>query len=137
MSADKLDTFIVYNERRRVTSSAKRKRRHADNSLHQVIIFWLLVSLLPKGQKILIWEWIITSYIYLLPACLSTTYLHQLVQLERANNHAHINLFKLGFLSRLRMVHCWISYGMPMIFFPIVILNFLRYPLKSPTVSWY
>ncbi|XP_059457086.1 UTP--glucose-1-phosphate uridylyltransferase 3, chloroplastic isoform X2 [Corylus avellana] len=32
---DKLDTFIVYNERRRVTSSAKRKRIHADKSLHQ------------------------------------------------------------------------------------------------------
>ncbi|CAN6587679.1 unnamed protein product [Malus baccata var. baccata] len=32
---DKLDTFIVYNERRRVTSSAKRKRRHAEKSLHQ------------------------------------------------------------------------------------------------------
>ncbi|XP_024466052.1 UTP--glucose-1-phosphate uridylyltransferase 3, chloroplastic isoform X2 [Populus trichocarpa] len=32
---DKLDTFIVYNERRRVTSSAKRKRRHSDNTLHQ------------------------------------------------------------------------------------------------------
>ncbi|XP_011035906.1 PREDICTED: uncharacterized protein LOC105133562 isoform X1 [Populus euphratica] len=32
---DQLDTFIVYNERRRVTSSAKRKRRHSDNSLHQ------------------------------------------------------------------------------------------------------
>ncbi|XP_022746783.1 UTP--glucose-1-phosphate uridylyltransferase 3, chloroplastic-like isoform X2 [Durio zibethinus] len=33
---DKLDTFIVYNERRRVTSSAKKKRKHADMSLHQV-----------------------------------------------------------------------------------------------------
>ncbi|KAJ6357523.1 hypothetical protein OIU78_005384 [Salix suchowensis] len=32
---DKLDTFIVYNERRRVTSSSKRIRRHSDNSLHQ------------------------------------------------------------------------------------------------------
>ncbi|KAJ9160363.1 hypothetical protein P3X46_025771 [Hevea brasiliensis] len=32
---DKLDTFIVYNERRRVTSSAKRKRKHADKYLHQ------------------------------------------------------------------------------------------------------
>ncbi|XP_002528323.2 UTP--glucose-1-phosphate uridylyltransferase 3, chloroplastic [Ricinus communis] len=32
---DNLDTFIVYNERRRVTSSAKKKRRHGDNSLHQ------------------------------------------------------------------------------------------------------
>ncbi|KAL7214746.1 hypothetical protein ACSBR1_027016 [Camellia fascicularis] len=32
---DVLDTFIVYNERRKVTSSAKRKRRHADKSLHQ------------------------------------------------------------------------------------------------------
>lgn len=33
-----LDTFIVYNERRKVTSSAKKKRRHADKSLHQVQI---------------------------------------------------------------------------------------------------
>lgn len=32
---DMLDTFIVYNERRKVTSSAKKKRRHADKSLHQ------------------------------------------------------------------------------------------------------
>ncbi|XWS65818.1 hypothetical protein CRYUN_Cryun05aG0146300 [Craigia yunnanensis] len=32
---DKLDTFIVYNKRRRVTSSAKKKRKHADMSLHQ------------------------------------------------------------------------------------------------------
>ncbi|WVZ07802.1 hypothetical protein V8G54_021148 [Vigna mungo] len=32
---DELDTFIVYNERRRVTSSAKKKRRHGDKSLHQ------------------------------------------------------------------------------------------------------
>ncbi|KAF2319152.1 hypothetical protein GH714_013602 [Hevea brasiliensis] len=32
---DKLDTFIVYNERRRVTSSAKRKRKRADKYLHQ------------------------------------------------------------------------------------------------------
>ncbi|PRQ59485.1 putative UTP--glucose-1-phosphate uridylyltransferase [Rosa chinensis] len=32
---DKLDTFIVFNKRRRVTSSTKRKRRHADKSLHQ------------------------------------------------------------------------------------------------------
>ncbi|MED6186045.1 UTP--glucose-1-phosphate uridylyltransferase 3, chloroplastic [Stylosanthes scabra] len=32
---DKLDTFIVCNERRRVTSSAKKKRRHGDKSLHQ------------------------------------------------------------------------------------------------------
>ncbi|CAK7325899.1 unnamed protein product [Dovyalis caffra] len=32
---EKLDTFIVYNERRKVTSSAKKKRRHSDNSLHQ------------------------------------------------------------------------------------------------------
>ncbi|XP_022764976.1 UTP--glucose-1-phosphate uridylyltransferase 3, chloroplastic-like isoform X2 [Durio zibethinus] len=33
---DKLDAFIVYNERRRVTSSAKKKRKNADMSLHQV-----------------------------------------------------------------------------------------------------
>ncbi|KAE8694837.1 UDP-glucose pyrophosphorylase 3 isoform 4 [Hibiscus syriacus] len=32
---DKLDTFIVYNERRRVTSSAKKKRKPMDTSLHQ------------------------------------------------------------------------------------------------------
>lgn len=32
---DELDTFIVYNERRRVTSSAKKKRRHGDKSLRQ------------------------------------------------------------------------------------------------------
>lgn len=41
--ADQLDTFIVYNERRRVTSSAKRKRRHGDKCLHQV---WSSDSLL-------------------------------------------------------------------------------------------
>ncbi|CAN1172931.1 UTP--glucose-1-phosphate uridylyltransferase 3, chloroplastic, partial [Linum perenne] len=32
---DELDTFIVYNERRRVTSSAKKKQSHAGTSLHQ------------------------------------------------------------------------------------------------------
>uniref|UniRef100_A0A1J3EFQ4 UDP-sugar pyrophosphorylase n=1 Tax=Noccaea caerulescens TaxID=107243 RepID=A0A1J3EFQ4_NOCCA len=32
---DKLDTFIVYNERRRVTSSAKKKKPHASAALHQ------------------------------------------------------------------------------------------------------
>ncbi|KAK6929499.1 UDPGP family [Dillenia turbinata] len=32
---DVMDTFLVYNERRRVTSSAKKKRRHGDKSLHQ------------------------------------------------------------------------------------------------------
>ncbi|KAJ4970072.1 hypothetical protein NE237_003171 [Protea cynaroides] len=32
---DALDTFIVYNERKRVTSSAKKKRRHTNKSLHQ------------------------------------------------------------------------------------------------------
>ncbi|XP_050209202.1 UTP--glucose-1-phosphate uridylyltransferase 3, chloroplastic [Mercurialis annua] len=32
---DNLDTFIVYNERRKVTSSAKKKRKQGDNSLHQ------------------------------------------------------------------------------------------------------
>ncbi|ERN08982.1 UTP--glucose-1-phosphate uridylyltransferase 3, chloroplastic isoform X1 [Amborella trichopoda] len=32
---DELDTFIVYNERKKVTSSAKRKRRLSDQSLHQ------------------------------------------------------------------------------------------------------
>ncbi|XP_034705188.1 UTP--glucose-1-phosphate uridylyltransferase 3, chloroplastic isoform X5 [Vitis riparia] len=35
VEADVLDTFIVYNERRRVTSSAKKKRKHANKSLHQ------------------------------------------------------------------------------------------------------
>ncbi|KAJ0987634.1 hypothetical protein J5N97_005990 [Dioscorea zingiberensis] len=30
-----LDTFIIYNERKRVTSSAKRKRKQTDTSLHQ------------------------------------------------------------------------------------------------------
>ncbi|KAL1080443.1 hypothetical protein V6Z11_D10G295600 [Gossypium hirsutum] len=32
---DNLDTFLVYNERRRVTSSAKKKRKPLDTSLHQ------------------------------------------------------------------------------------------------------
>ncbi|PON86562.1 UTP--glucose-1-phosphate uridylyltransferase family [Trema orientale] len=32
---DKLDTFIVFNERKRVTSSAKKQRKHANKSLHQ------------------------------------------------------------------------------------------------------
>ncbi|CAH9121476.1 unnamed protein product [Cuscuta epithymum] len=32
---DGLDTFIVYNERKKVTSSAKKKRSHAANSLRQ------------------------------------------------------------------------------------------------------
>ncbi|KGN45802.2 UTP--glucose-1-phosphate uridylyltransferase 3, chloroplastic [Cucumis sativus] len=32
---DILDTYIVYNERRRVTSSAKKTRKHASVSLHQ------------------------------------------------------------------------------------------------------
>ncbi|KAK9742332.1 hypothetical protein RND81_03G164700 [Saponaria officinalis] len=32
---DHLDTFMVYNERRRVTSSAKKKRKHGNKSLHQ------------------------------------------------------------------------------------------------------
>ncbi|GMN41255.1 hypothetical protein TIFTF001_010460 [Ficus carica] len=32
---DTLDTYIVFNERKRVTSSAKKKRRHTDKSLHQ------------------------------------------------------------------------------------------------------
>ncbi|XP_059301994.1 UTP--glucose-1-phosphate uridylyltransferase 3, chloroplastic isoform X1 [Lycium ferocissimum] len=32
---DGLDTFIVYNERKKVTSSAKKKRRQGDKSLHQ------------------------------------------------------------------------------------------------------
>jgi hypothetical protein len=33
-----LDTFIVYNERKKVTSSAKRKLKPDDRSLHQVNI---------------------------------------------------------------------------------------------------
>uniref|UniRef100_A0A7N0RJU5 UGP3-like C-terminal hexapeptide repeats domain-containing protein n=1 Tax=Kalanchoe fedtschenkoi TaxID=63787 RepID=A0A7N0RJU5_KALFE len=32
---DELDTFVVYNERKRVTSSAKKKRKGTDKSLHQ------------------------------------------------------------------------------------------------------
>ncbi|KAL3652255.1 UTP--glucose-1-phosphate uridylyltransferase 3, chloroplastic [Castilleja foliolosa] len=32
---DGLDTFIVYNKRRKVTSSAKKRRKHADKSLQQ------------------------------------------------------------------------------------------------------
>ncbi|OVA02764.1 hypothetical protein BVC80_9093g113 [Macleaya cordata] len=32
---EELDTFIVYNERKRVTSSAKRKKRYTDQSLRQ------------------------------------------------------------------------------------------------------
>ncbi|CAM8895571.1 unnamed protein product [Rhodiola kirilowii] len=32
---DELDTFVVYNERKRVTSSAKKKRKSTDKSLHQ------------------------------------------------------------------------------------------------------
>ncbi|XP_055832553.1 UTP--glucose-1-phosphate uridylyltransferase 3, chloroplastic isoform X3 [Solanum dulcamara] len=32
---DELDTFIVYNERKKVTSSTKTKRRQGDKSLHQ------------------------------------------------------------------------------------------------------
>lgn len=32
---DELDTFLVYNERRRVTSSAKKKRKYGDVSIHQ------------------------------------------------------------------------------------------------------
>nr|XP_010907871.1 UTP--glucose-1-phosphate uridylyltransferase 3, chloroplastic [Elaeis guineensis] len=32
---NELDTFIVYNERKRVTSSAKRKRKQTEKSLHQ------------------------------------------------------------------------------------------------------
>lgn len=32
---DVLDTFVVYNERKRVTSSAKKKRKSSDKSLHQ------------------------------------------------------------------------------------------------------
>lgn len=35
IEGDNLDTFIVYNERRKVTSSAKKKRRYADKTLHQ------------------------------------------------------------------------------------------------------
>ncbi|KAK8536956.1 hypothetical protein V6N13_000137 [Hibiscus sabdariffa] len=34
---DKLDTDIVNNEWRRVTSSAKKKRKPADTSLHQIL----------------------------------------------------------------------------------------------------
>lgn len=48
MSTDDLDTFMVYNARRRVTSSAK-KRKHADMSLHQVIVF-LNLSFVILGE---------------------------------------------------------------------------------------
>ncbi|MQL69230.1 hypothetical protein Taro_001480 [Colocasia esculenta] len=34
---EELNTFIVYNERRRVTSSAKKKRRQSAKSLHQIV----------------------------------------------------------------------------------------------------
>ena len=37
--ADELDTFVIYNERRKVTSSAKRRRKPTDTSLHQVCEF--------------------------------------------------------------------------------------------------
>ena len=39
MWADELDTFVIYNERRKVTSSAKRRRKPTDTSLHQVCEF--------------------------------------------------------------------------------------------------
>ena len=39
--ADELDTFVIYNERRKVTSSAKRRRKPTDTSLHQVCEFHL------------------------------------------------------------------------------------------------
>ncbi|KAG5533537.1 hypothetical protein RHGRI_027654 [Rhododendron griersonianum] len=35
VEADNLDTFVVYNERRKVTSSAKKKRRYGDKSFPQ------------------------------------------------------------------------------------------------------
>lgn len=34
---DGLDTFIVYNERKKVTSSAKKRRKHGDKLLPQVL----------------------------------------------------------------------------------------------------
>lgn len=53
MFTDELDTFIIYNERKRVTSSAKKKRRQTDKSLHQVSVFvvnivecWVVVELI-------------------------------------------------------------------------------------------
>lgn len=39
-----LDTFIVYNERKRVTSSAKRKLKSEDRSLHQVNILYFAIQ---------------------------------------------------------------------------------------------
>lgn len=41
--AEKLDTFIVYNHRRKVTSSAKKKRKPSDMSLHQVHLYFQLI----------------------------------------------------------------------------------------------
>ena len=39
-----LDTFIVYNERKKVTSSAKRKLKPEDRSLHQVNISYFAIQ---------------------------------------------------------------------------------------------
>ena len=49
--ADVLDTFIVYNERRRVTSSAKNKRKHADKSLHQVSLSLIICAMGLRNFK--------------------------------------------------------------------------------------
>lgn len=55
MRADLLDTFIVYNERRKVTSSAKKKRKCGDKSLHQVNFCSYLVCLLGMiAQSLLV-----------------------------------------------------------------------------------
>lgn len=59
--SDKLDTFIVYNERRRVTSSAKKKKPHASAALHQVIFlkplslffFLCLIALIWHSMKLI------------------------------------------------------------------------------------
>lgn len=60
MFTDELDTFIIYNERKRVTSSAKKKRRQTDKSLHQVSVFvvnivecWVVVEIITCFRKVL------------------------------------------------------------------------------------
>ncbi|GAV90736.1 hypothetical protein CFOL_v3_34140 [Cephalotus follicularis] len=50
---EKLDTFLVYNERRRVTSSAKRKRKHTEKSLHQQTPDGSLLDILRNAYDLL------------------------------------------------------------------------------------
>lgn len=52
--ADELDTFIVYNERKKVTSSAKKRRKHGDKLLQQVLIntlFYLLIFYMLRLER--------------------------------------------------------------------------------------